>query len=98
MDALISTGPPPRSERVTKMQVWQASPDSWRVDVLSDTGERDTYQAPQSWANLATKDISASLSGWLPAQPSLSSQVIVLPSPATPVTPWSDSRQYSPGS
>jgi hypothetical protein len=33
---------------VTKMQVWQASPDSWRVDVLSDTGERDTYQAPRS--------------------------------------------------
>jgi len=33
---------------VTKMQVWQASPDNWRVDVLSDTGERDTYQAPRS--------------------------------------------------
>jgi len=29
---------------VTKMRVWQASPDRWRVDVLSDTGERDTYQ------------------------------------------------------
>jgi hypothetical protein len=29
---------------VTKMRVWQASPDQWRVDVLSDTGERDTYQ------------------------------------------------------
>jgi hypothetical protein len=33
---------------VSKMQVWQASPDSWRVDVLSDTGERDTYQALRS--------------------------------------------------
>jgi hypothetical protein len=29
---------------VTKMRVWQASPDRWRVDVLSDTGERDTYR------------------------------------------------------
>jgi hypothetical protein len=33
---------------VTKMQVWQASPDRWRVDVLSDAGERDTYQDPRS--------------------------------------------------
>ena len=29
---------------VIKMRVWQASPDHWRVDVLSDAGERDTYQ------------------------------------------------------
>jgi hypothetical protein len=29
---------------VTKMRVWQASPVRWRVDVLSDAGERDTYQ------------------------------------------------------
>src|SRR2546421_8220141 len=28
----------------TKMRVWQAAPDWWRVDVLSDAGERDTYQ------------------------------------------------------
>jgi hypothetical protein len=28
---------------VTKMEVWTASPDVWRVDVLSDAGERDTY-------------------------------------------------------
>jgi hypothetical protein len=34
---------------VTKMRVWQASPDRWRVDVLSDTGERDTYQLG-SWS------------------------------------------------
>ncbi|MGH3421027.1 MAG: hypothetical protein ACRDOD_15760, partial [Streptosporangiaceae bacterium] len=29
---------------VTKMRVWQAAPQLWRVDVLSDDGERDTYQ------------------------------------------------------
>jgi hypothetical protein len=29
---------------VTKMLVWTASPEEWRVDVLSDAGERDTYQ------------------------------------------------------
>jgi hypothetical protein len=29
---------------VTKMRVWQATPDRWRVDVLSDAGEDDTYQ------------------------------------------------------
>jgi ABC-type multidrug transport system fused ATPase/permease subunit len=29
---------------VTRMRVWQAAPDRWRVDVLSDAGERDTYQ------------------------------------------------------
>jgi len=29
---------------VTKMRVWQAAPQVWRVDVLSDAGERDTYQ------------------------------------------------------
>ena len=29
---------------VTKMLVWTASPDEWRVDVLSDAGEHDTYQ------------------------------------------------------
>jgi len=29
---------------VTKMRVWQATPACWRVDVLSDAGERDTYQ------------------------------------------------------
>lgn len=28
----------------TKMRVWQATPTRWRVDVLSDAGERDTYQ------------------------------------------------------
>jgi hypothetical protein len=28
----------------TKMRVWQATPSRWRVDVLSDAGERDTYQ------------------------------------------------------
>jgi hypothetical protein len=29
---------------VTKMRVWRATPTRWRVDVLSDAGERDTYQ------------------------------------------------------
>ncbi|HEY0934115.1 MAG TPA: hypothetical protein VGD91_10265, partial [Trebonia sp.] len=29
---------------VTRMRVWQARPDHWRVDTLSDTGEDDTYQ------------------------------------------------------
>jgi hypothetical protein len=29
---------------VTKVRVWQATPGRWRVDVLSDAGERDTYQ------------------------------------------------------
>ena len=29
---------------VTKMRVWVAAPDQWRVDALSDAGERDTYQ------------------------------------------------------
>jgi hypothetical protein len=30
---------------VTRMRIWQAAPDRWRVDTLSDTGENDTYQA-----------------------------------------------------
>jgi hypothetical protein len=29
----------------TKMQVWQASPQRWRVDVIADASERDTYSA-----------------------------------------------------
>jgi hypothetical protein len=35
----------PLLDGVTRMRVWQASPDRWRVDTLSDTGENDTYQA-----------------------------------------------------
>lgn len=31
---------------VTRMRVWQAAPDHWRVDVLSDAGEDDTYETP----------------------------------------------------
>ena len=31
---------------VTRMRVWQANPNYWRVDVLSDVGENDTYQSP----------------------------------------------------
>jgi hypothetical protein len=33
---------------ITKMRVWQGSPSSWRVDVLSDIGEQDTYATPRS--------------------------------------------------
>jgi hypothetical protein len=33
---------------VTRMRVWQAAPDDWRVDVLSDVGERDTYLTPHA--------------------------------------------------
>ena len=33
----------PLLDGVTRMRVWQASPDRWRVDTLSDTGENDTY-------------------------------------------------------
>jgi hypothetical protein len=29
----------------TQLRVWHASPDRWRVDVLTATGERDTYGA-----------------------------------------------------
>lgn len=29
---------------VTRMRVWQAAPNRWRVDVLSDVSENDTYQ------------------------------------------------------
>ena len=34
----------PLLDGVTRMRVWQASPDFWRVDTLSDAGENDTYQ------------------------------------------------------
>ncbi len=30
----------------TRMRIWQASASRWRVDVMSDAGERDTYQMP----------------------------------------------------
>jgi hypothetical protein len=35
----------PLLDGVTRMRVWQASPDRWRVDTLSDAGENDAYQA-----------------------------------------------------
>jgi hypothetical protein len=38
------SGVTPLLDGVTRMRVWQASPDRWRVDTLSDTGENDTYQ------------------------------------------------------
>jgi hypothetical protein len=39
------SGVTPLLDGVTRMRVWQAAPDRWRVDTLSDTGENDTYQA-----------------------------------------------------
>jgi len=38
------SGVTPLLDGVTRMRVWQASPDRWRVDTLSDAGEDDTYQ------------------------------------------------------
>ena len=38
------SGVTPLLDGVTRMRVWQAAPDHWRVDALSDTGENDTYQ------------------------------------------------------
>jgi hypothetical protein len=35
----------PLLDGVTRMRVWQAAPDRWRVDALSDAGEEDTYQS-----------------------------------------------------
>ena len=35
----------PLLDGVTRMRVWQAAPDHWRVDTLSDAGENDAYQA-----------------------------------------------------
>ena len=33
----------PLVDGITRMRVWQATPDRWRIDTLSDTGENDTY-------------------------------------------------------
>jgi hypothetical protein len=38
----------PLLDGITRMRVWQAAPDRWRVDTLSDTGENDTYQVGAS--------------------------------------------------
>jgi hypothetical protein len=34
----------PLLDGVTRLRVWQASTERWRVDTLSDAGENDTYQ------------------------------------------------------
>ena len=34
----------PLLDGVTRLRVWQAATDRWRVDTLSDVGENDTYQ------------------------------------------------------
>jgi hypothetical protein len=39
------SGVTPLLDGVTRMRVWQASPERWRVDTLSDAGENDAYQA-----------------------------------------------------
>ena len=60
-----------------------------------------TLGHPQARARSeSTNLLAAALSGQTGSQrhPSLSSHLIASPSPATPVTPWSSSRQYSPGS
>jgi len=38
------SGVTPLLDGVTRMRVWQAATDHWRVDTLSDAGENDTYQ------------------------------------------------------
>jgi hypothetical protein len=38
------SGVTPLLDGVTRIRVWQAAPDRWRVDTLSDAGENDTYQ------------------------------------------------------
>jgi hypothetical protein len=38
----------PLLDGVTRLRVWQASADRWRVDTLSDVGENDTYQLGDS--------------------------------------------------
>ena len=38
------SGVTPLLDGITRMRVWQASPDHWRVDTLSDAGENDAYQ------------------------------------------------------
>lgn len=38
------SGVTPLLDGVTRLRVWQASADRWRVDTLSDVGENDTYQ------------------------------------------------------
>lgn len=38
------SGVTPLLDGVTRMRVWQAGPNRWRVDTLFDTSENDTYQ------------------------------------------------------
>jgi hypothetical protein len=38
------SGVTPLLDGVTRLRVWQAATDRWRVDTLSDVGENDTYQ------------------------------------------------------
>lgn len=64
---------------VTKMRVWQAAPDRWRVDVLTDAGERDTYQlGSRTWLWASGQELLTEVLG----QPALR-----LPRPADLVPP-----------
>ena len=49
----------PLLDGVTRMRVWQASPDRWRVDTLSDTGENDTYQDGRQHLRLGLRRAAA---------------------------------------
>jgi hypothetical protein len=52
---------------VTKMRVWEAAPDLWRVDVLSDAGERDTYQlGPRSFIWDSGQELLTEVTGQQP--------------------------------
>lgn len=64
---------------VTKMRVWEAAPYWWRVDVLSDAGERDTYQlGPLSYIWDSGEELLTEVTGQQPLR---------LPRPADLVPP-----------
>lgn len=64
---------------VTKMRVWEAAPSLWRVDVLSDAGERDTYQlGPVSYIWDSGEELLTKVTGQQPLR---------LPRPADLVPP-----------
>jgi hypothetical protein len=64
---------------VTKMRVWEATPTRWRVDVLSDAGERDTYQlGPASYIWDSGEELLTKVTG---------QQALRLPRPADLVPP-----------
>ena len=67
----------PLLDGVSRMRVWQAAPDRWRVDTLSDTGENDTYQDGDSTfagtqASSCSPESTARRSSGCPGQPTSS--------------------------